>query len=273
MRAALHGLVLVAAGMAAGALLTTATPLVGQAPSTYRAPRAPDGRPDLNGIWQALNEGNFDLEMHPARPVLALGAVGAVPPGVGVVEGGSIPYKPEALAKRKENQERWLERDPEIKCYLPGVPRATYMPYPFQILQSQSAFFIAYEYAGAVRNLYFEDPGPPPADSWMGQSVARWEGETLVVDVTGFNAETWFDRSGNFHSEALRVVERYTRIAPDAIWYEARIEDPNVFTRPWAIAMPLYRRLEKNAMLLDFKCVEFVEELMYGQWRKNPLPR
>ncbi len=147
----------------------------------------------------------------PAAAVLALGAVGSVPPGMGVVEGGPIPYKPEALAKKKENQEKWLERDPEIKCYLPGVPRATYMPQPFQILQSPSAIFFAYQYAGAVRNVYLKDPGPAPIDSWMGQSVAKWEGDTLVIDARGFNDSTWFDRSGNFHSEELHVVERYTR--------------------------------------------------------------
>ena len=261
-------------------------PLAGQA---YRAPRAPDGKPDLNGIWQALNEANYDLEGHMGRPamalrpgpygpvpaaaVLALGAVGAVPPGVGVVEGGQIPYKPEALAIRKKNQEDWLNRDPEIKCYLPGVPRATYMPYPFQILQSVSAMTFVYEYAGAVRNIYLKDPGPAPADSWMGKSVGRWEGETLVINVTDMNDNTWFDRAGNFHSDKLHVVERYRRTSPDVIMYEATIEDPSVFTRPWKISMALYRRQEKNAQILDFKCVEFVEELLYGPYRKHPLSR
>src|SRR5215813_1364553 len=149
----------------------------------YRAPRVEGGKPDLNGIWQVLSEANYDLEAHnarpamalragpygpvPARPVLALGAVGAVPPSLGVVEGGEIPYKPEALKQKKENQENWLARDPEIKCYLPGVPRATYMPHPFQIFQSAKALFVAYEYAGAVRNIYLKDPGPSPVDSWM----------------------------------------------------------------------------------------------------------
>ena len=261
-------------------------PLAGQA---YRAPRAPDGKPDLNGIWQALNEANYDLEGHMARPamalrpgpygpqpasaVLALGAVGAVPPGMGVVEGGGIPYKPEALATRKQNQEDWLNRDPEIKCYLPGVPRATYMPYPFQILQSASAITFVYEYTGAVRNIYLKDPGPAPADSWMGKSVGHWEGETLVVNVTDMNDATWFDRAGNFHSDKLHVVERYTRTSLDVITYEATIEDPSVFTRPWKISMALYRRQEKNAQILDFKCVEFVEELLYGPFRKHPLSK
>ena len=268
-------------------LVLTATPLFGQ--TAYRAPRNADGKPDLSGIWQSLNEANYDIELHMARaglalkpgpygpvpdaPVLALGAVGAVPPGLGVVEGGELPYQPAALAKKKENQQNWLTSDPEIKCYLPGVPRATYMPYPFQIFQNSSAIFMAYEYAGAVRNIYLKDPGPAPVDSWMGQSVGHWEGETLVVDVTGFNEQTWFDRAGNFHSDALHVIERYTRTSPDVITYEATIEDPKVFTRPWKMTMPLYRRQEKNAQLMDFKCVEFVEELIYGQWRKTPLSR
>ena len=205
--------------------------------------------------------------------MLALGAVGAVPPGLGVVEGGTIPYLPDAAKTKKDNQEYWLERDPEIKCYLPGVPRATYMPYPFEILQSPTALFIAYEYAGATRNIYLKNPGRAPVDSWMGQSVGRWDGDTLIIDVTGQNDQTWLDRAGNFHSDALHVVERYTRTSPDAMRYDATIEDPKVFSRPWRISMPLYRRLEPNAQLLDFKCVEFVEELLYGRLRKTPLSR
>jgi hypothetical protein len=272
--------------MAAGWLATS--PLAGQGQGTaYRAPRTADGKPDLNGVWQSLNEANYDIQAHmarpamavrpgpygpvPALPVLALGAVGAVPPGMGVVEGNEIPYLPAALVKKKENQDKWITLDPEIKCYLPGVPRATYMPYPFQIFQSSKAIFIAYEYAGAVRNIYLTDPGPPPIDSWMGQSVGRWEGDTLVVEARGFNDQTWFDRSGNFHSEDMKVTERYTRTSPDIITYEATIEDPKTFSRPWKMSLPLYRRAEKNAQLMDFKCVEFVEELLYGQWRKKPL--
>ncbi|HEY1238998.1 MAG TPA: hypothetical protein VGF16_00520 [Bryobacteraceae bacterium] len=267
-------------------LLAAVMSLAGQA---YRAPRAPGGKADLNGIWQALNEANYDIEAHVARPalalrpgpygpvpaaqVLALGAVGSVPPGVGVVEGGEIPYKPEALAKKKENEKDWLNRDPEIKCYLPGVPRATYMPYPFQIVQSASAITFVYEYAGAVRNIFLKNPGKAPVDSWMGQSFGRWEGDTFVVDVTGLNDQSWFDRAGNFHSDKLHVVERYTRTGPNELSYEATIEDSDVFTRPWKMSMVLYRRQEMNAQLLDFKCVEFVEELMYGQYRKHPLSK
>ena len=269
----------VAAGTVVGVIaLAQPAPLV---------PRSADDKSDLNGIWQALNEANYDLEAHvalpamalrpgpygpiPAAPVLALGAVGAVPPSLGVVEGGEIPYKPEALTRRNQNQQDWLNLDPEIKCYLPGVPRATYMPYPFQILQSASALTFVYEYAGAVRNIFLNDPGPAPADSWMGKSVGPWEGDTLVIDVTDLNDQTWFDRAGNFHSDKLHVVERYARTSPDIMSFEATIEDPIVFTRPWKISMPLYRRQEKNAQLLDFKCVEFVEELLYGQYRKRPV--
>src|SRR5881394_560299 len=182
------------------ALCLAVTTAGGQAPA-YRAPRTGDGKPNLNGIWQALNSAYWDIEAHAAAPgpVLELGAGYAVPGGPGVVE-GEIPYKPEALAKKKANAANRLKLDPEIKCYLPGVPRATYMPYPFQIVQSASTFLIAYEYAGAVRDIYLKDPGPPPADSWMGQSVGRWEGQTLVVDVTGLDEHTWFDRAGNYHS-------------------------------------------------------------------------
>ncbi len=255
---------------------------------SYEPPRLAGGRPDFNGIWQALNEANYDLEAHTARPALALregpfgplpapsvlrlGAVGAVPGGLSVVEGGTIPYRLEALQTKRENLENWIDRDPEIKCYLPGVPRATYMPYPFQILQSDSAFFIAYEYAGAVRNVYLDDPGEALVQSWMGQSVGHWEGDTFVVEVTGLNDRTWFDRSGNFHGADLRVVERYTLTGPNMISYSATIEDDATFTRPWTITMPLYRRVDRQA-LMEFKCVEFVEELIYGQWRKDPLER
>ena len=287
MRKMLRDLTIAAAGAAAmAAFFYTALPLQGQAPPS-RIPRAASGRPDLNGIWQAINTANWDLEAHnprpalamrpgpivavPAREVLAFGAVGAVPGGLGVVEGGEIPYTPEGLKKKKENQENWLKGDPEIKCYLPGVPRANYMPFPFQIFQSDKAFTIAYEYAGAFRNVYLKDPGPPQVDSWMGQSVGRWEKDTFVIEANGFHDQSWFDRSGNHHSEALKVTERYTMTDADHILYEATIEDPKTFTRPWKIGMPLYRRVERGARLGQFKCVEFVEELMYGHLRKEPV--
>jgi hypothetical protein len=245
----------------------------GQAAPAYKIPRTPDGKPNLNGIWQALNTANWDIQGGAARAgqVLALGAIGAVPGGLGVVEGDEIPYLPAALAKKKENFKNRLTADPEIKCYLPGVPRATYMPFPFQIVQNPNHILIAYEYDDAQRIIYMEKAPPSPTDFWMGSSVGRWEGDTLVVDVTSFNDQTWFDRAGDFHSDALHVVERYTPLNPDALTYEVTIEDPKVFSRPWKMTMPLYRRLEKNAQLLEFKCVEFVDELMYGRFvHKKP---
>jgi hypothetical protein len=222
--------------------------------------------PDLSGVWQALNAAAWNIQDHS-------GLLG-VPPGQGVVDGNEIPYQPWAAAKKQENFAHRSTADPaEANCFLPGVPRATYMPYPFQILQSARAITFVYEYAGAVRNIFLKDPGPPPADSWMGQSVGRWEGDTLVIDVTGLNDQTWFDRAGHFHSDKLHVVERYTRTSSDVISFEATIEDPDVFTRPWKMSMALYRRQEQNAQLLDFKCVEFVEELLYGPYRKYPLDK
>ena len=247
------------------------SPVEGRAPDG-NVPRTADGKPDLNGIWQAVGSANWNLLDHQARsgPVLELGAVLAVPAGLSVVEGNEIPYQPWASAKQKENYENWLSRDPEVKCYLPGLPRATYMPYPFQILQTaNNDILMAYEYASASRVIKMGKTEPPPVDTWMGQSAGHWEGNTLVVDVTGLNDQTWFDRAGNFHSEALHVVERFTPVSHDVLDYQATIEDPKVFTRPWKIQMPLYRRQEPRAQLLEFKCVEFVEELMYGDLRKK----
>ena len=229
------------------------------------------GKPNLNGIWQAVNEANWDVEPHQARPGPAqYGALFSEPGGLGVVEGNQIPYKPEALAKKKENfANRWT-LDPEAKCYMPGVPRATYMPFPFQIFQgSGDTMLMAYPFAAASRIIHMKDVGESPADAWMGWSRGRWEGDTLVVDVTNLIDQTWFDRAGNYHSDALKVTERYAMTGPNTIQYEATIEDPNVFTRPWKMSMPLYRRVEKNAQLLEFKCVPFSEELIYGHLRRG----
>ena len=265
---------LICSGLALVLAVATEAPTSAQARGgspPYRAPRAADGHPDLTGIWQAVNTANWDLQDHPARqgPVTALGASFSVPAGAGVVEGNDIPYQPWAAEKKKQNGANWVTLDPEIKCYMPGVPRATYQPHPFQIVQSRNTILIAYEFASASRIVRMTNTDDAPLDSWMGWSRGRWEGDTLVVDVTGLNDQTWFDRAGNFHSEALHVVERYTRTGPDHLWYEATIEDPKVFTRPWKISMPLYRRMDKNAQLLEYKCVEFVEELMYGNLKKK----
>jgi hypothetical protein len=218
-----------------------------------------------------MNTAYWDLQGHSASagPVPQLGAAYAVAPGAGVVEGDEIPYLPAALAKKKDNFANRLKLDLEIKCYMPGVPRATYMPYPFQIIQSQKNIAISYEFASAVRMVNMGAPTKAPTDSWMGWSNGHWEGDTLVIDVTGLNGLAWFDRAGNFASEKVHIVERFTRTDPDHLTYRATIEDPSVFTKPWTISMPLYRRVEKDAQLLEFKCTEFAEELLYGKYKKT----
>jgi hypothetical protein len=259
-----------ALGVLLAVILQAQTPV--QPAQPYKAPRTKDGKPDLNGIWQAVNSANWDLEGHGATPgpFWQLGAEFSVPPGLGVVEDGPIPYKPEALKQKKENFDDRMNRDPEIKCYLPGVPRAMYMPYPFQIMMSPEHIMMAFEYAGALRTVYMNH-NEAPADTWMGWSNGHWEGETLVVDTTDFNDLSWFDRAGNFHSDSLHVVERFSAADKDHLNYEATVEDPQVFTRPWKIRMPLYRIVEKNAQLLEYKCVEFSEDVLYGKLRKAPL--
>jgi len=268
----------------------TATASAPAPAGAWKAKRGPDGvHPDLNGVWQVLNPANYNIEAHPASAalqmregpyvpvphasVVALGAIGAVPAGIGIVQGdGKIPYTAEALATRDANRAAAVELDPEVKCYLPGIPRANYMDKPFQIFHSDKAVFMAYEYAGAVRNVYLEDPGEAPLDSWMGQSFGRWEGDTFVVEVTGLLQDTWFDRSGNHHGYTTKVVERWTPISDYHMRYEAEITDEEVYTKPWKISFVLYKKVEEDAQLQQFKCVEFVEELMYGHLRKNPLP-
>jgi hypothetical protein len=260
------------------------SPTPGEFPP-YKAPRTADGQPDLNGIWQALVTADIDVQDHDAqagpRPEI-MGAYGAWPGGQGIVEGGEIPYKPEALARKKANAEKRMvvniasddrrhdTGDPELKCFRPGIPRANYMPFPFQIIQGPKSILVAYEFVGALRSINMEAPVEAPADSWMGWSNGHWEGETLVVDTTGFVPYTWFDRAGDYHSDALHVVERYTALSPYHLMYQATIEDPKVFTRPWKVSFPLYRRMEKNIQILDFNCVEFVEEMNYGRYRKQP---
>ena len=287
-RASIVATALAAAAVSA-VISVSMTRTLGQA---SRPARTVDGKPNFSGIWQANNEAQWDLQAHearagsvmqqgvypyqyaqvPAAPVLALGAAAGVPGSIGVVQGdGQIPYTPAAAAIKKENGEHWIDRDPELKCYLPGIPRAMYMPYPFQITQSTNKIHMAYAFATTARTVHLDKVEGPPDDTYMGHSVGRWEGDTLVVDVTNFNGKNWFDRAGNFHSEALHLVERFTPITPDAIRYEVTIEDPKVFTRSWRIAMPLYRRLEQNIQLLEYPCIEFAEEFLYGHVRKQPL--
>jgi hypothetical protein len=274
---------------AAGALWLAATPIAGQVrPSAAGIARTEDGKPNLNGIWQAFNTANWDILGHEAqagpRPAL-MGVYGAQPGGIGIVDGNELPYRPEALEKKRRNFEnrmnvkvandpsRYDTGDPELQCYRPGVPRANYMPFPFQIFQNREQIMIVYEYKWSLRWIYMDVKSEAPVDSWMGWSTGRWEGDTLVVDVTGMNEYTWFDRAGNFHSDAMRVTERWTPSGPNHLLYEATIDDPKVFTRPWKMSFPIYRRLEPNLQLVEFNCVPFVEEMMYdplGLYRPGP---
>lgn len=240
--------------------------------------------PNLNGIWQVMNSANWNLEPHSAsaNPLPAgdrlLGAIGAVPAGLGVIEGGAIPYKEEALERLQLHQENVINWDPEAACYLPGIPRATYLPYPFQIIQGDGDdILIAYEYASANRVINMEEVGIPPIDTWMGTSYGEWDGDTLVVTTLAqgpglvklpagemIDGVTWLDRAGNYLTSTATVTERFTVMSENHIQYEATIDDPSIYTRPWTISMPLYRHVEENAQLLEFKCVPFSENLLYG---------
>jgi len=239
--------------------------------SAQAQPERIEGRPNLNGVWQTIGTAHWNLEGHSAGGLAEfwrLGAVGAVPAGQSVVDGGKIPYLPAALEIRAENQAGWPANDPEAKCFQPGIPRATYLPFPFRIVQGVDDILFAYEFASANRVVFMGETVESPIDSYMGWSNGRWEGDTLVVEVTDFNGLTWLDRAGNHHSDELKVTERYTLRGNDHIEYEATLEDPNTYSRPWTIRMPLYRRLDNNAQVLEFKCVEFAEELLYGHLKK-----
>jgi len=227
--------------------------------SSAAARKLADGRPDLNGIWEAVNTAAWDIQDH--------GGQLGIPPGLGVVEGNEIPYQPWALAKKQENFANRKTADlTETNCYLPGVPRITYMPYPFQIAQSSKAIAFSYEFAHALRVIHMEGEHPDPngfLDTWMGDSRGRWEGDTLVVDLRNFNDQTWFDKAGNFHSDALHVVERYSLADAAHMNYEVTIDDPKVFTKEWKMSMPLYLRMDNNARLLEYECVFYKQEEKY----------
>ena len=238
--AVMVGLVLVAAGWLTPGVVAAQTP-------SDALPRTADGRPDFSGIWQALSPAHWNIEDHSASK--------DVPGGQGVVEGGEIPYLPEALAQRDANFANRATADPDSNCYLPGVPRIMYMPFPFQIIQAPDYIAMAFEYVHGVRHIFFDSEHPPgPIEWWMGDARARWEDDTLVVDLVHFNDETWFDAAGNFHSTEMHLVERYTLIDRDHINYEVTVEDPQVFSRPWTMTVPLYRRIESNVQVLDYIC-------------------
>ena len=258
------------AAFLASALLMLSS--VGLAAENDSVPRTADGKPDFNGIWQAIGSAHWNIEPRAADfgPVVELGAKGAIPGSLGIVEGGLIPYTAQARAKQQGNRADWLALDPVVKCYMPGIPRATYLPFPFQIIQSPDHVVMAYEFASASRIVYMDRPDfEAPIFSWMGHSRGRIEGDSLVIDVSDQVPDTWLDHAGNHHSDALRVTERYTHLGPNTLMYEATLEDPNVYSSAWTLKLPLYRRLDENMQLLEYKCVEFTEELIYGHLRKG----
>lgn len=224
------------------------------------------GRPDFNGIWQALNTANWNLESHSAEALDAfwrLGAIAAIPAGQSVVRGGTIPYRPEALAIRDSNRASWPTADPEAKCYMLGVPRVTYHDLPFQIFQGDGDLLFVYPFAAAHRVIHMTDRSELPVDSWMGKSDGVWDGDVLVVTTKWQNGQSWLDRAGNHASNRLTVVERFTLLGPNHVWYEATLDDPQTYIRPWTIEMALYRQIEPQAQLLEHKCVPFADRLLY----------
>jgi hypothetical protein len=231
-------------------------------PARGTIPRTADGRPNLQGIWQVRNRAAYDLQDHHARH--------GMPAGRGVVEGGEIPYQPWAAARKAENFAKRQTADPLARCYMPGVPRIMYMDFPYHIFQTRDHVAITFEWSQVFRLIYTNGSKPPAGiDFWMGDSRGRWEGDTLVVDVTNHNDRTWFDMAGNFHSEALRLTERYTLTDPDTIQYEVTIQDPKVFTRPWTIAMPLHRHSNMDR-ILEYQCNAEAEEAN-GAFERDPL--
>jgi hypothetical protein len=245
-------------------LLATALLSLGTA-ALADAPRLA-GKPNLNGIWQAMNSANWDLEAHGAQKIpaaWAMGALFAIPAGQSVVVEGKIPYLPEALKVRDRYRAEWPKSDPETSCYLPGIPRATYMGHPFQVVQGNRDILMVYSYSTSNRTIFMKNHQEPPVDTWMGTSNGRWEGDTLVVETTGLNARAHLDRAGNHFSPTVKVTERFTLENANVIRYEAKLEDPQTYSKPWTIRMPLYKNVEENARLFEFKCVPFAEELLY----------
>lgn len=215
-------------------------------------PRTADGKPNLSGIWQVQNTARYDLQDHVAKADM--------PPGKGVVVGNEIPYLPAAAAKKAENLQNRKTADPLTQCYLPGVPRIMYLDFPFQIFQTPREIAMTFEWSQVHRVIHTS--GSTHHDGiefWMGDSRGKWEGDTLVVEVINHNDKTWFDMAGNFHSDALKVVERYRLTDRDTIQYDATIEDAVTFTKPWTISMSLHRRKDLNR-IMEYGCQAEVEE-------------
>src|SRR5215471_3165657 len=252
--------------VAAGAILLTGS--AGQSqqlPQLDRLERI-SGHPNFNGIWQALNTAYWNLEGHSAeglKDFWQLGAIATIPAGQSVVRGGPIPYMPEALKKRNENRAKWPEADPEAKCYMLGIPRSTYHDFPFQIFQGEGDLLMVYPFAATNRIIYMKDHSDLPVDSWMGKSNGTWEGDVLVITTTSQNGQSWLDRAGNFATNELKVTERLRLVDSTHMSYEATLDDPMTFSRPWTIEMTLYRLIDSNVQLLEHKCVPWTDQLLY----------
>jgi hypothetical protein len=249
-----------------GAILTAALMSSAWAQPAAR-PATIAGHPNFNGIWQALNTANWNLEAHSAEALddfWGLGAIAAIPAGKSVVRGGTIPYLPAALEQRNKNRANWPTADPEARCYMLGVPRVTYHNMPFQIFQGGPDMLMVYPFAATNRIIYMNDKSEPAVDTWMGKSMGAWDGKVLVVTTIGQNEKTWLDRAGDFHSSDLKVTERFTLLDPDHIRYEATLDDPKTYSKPWTIEMPLYRLIDENVQLLEHKCVPFADKLLYS---------
>jgi hypothetical protein len=216
-------------------------------------PRTASGRPDLQGIWQVVERAGYDLEHHVARHDMKA--------GLSVVEGGTIPYQPWAATQRAENFADRATADPLASCYLPGVPRVMALDYPFQIFQTDDHVAITFEWQQVYRLIYVSDEPSPYAgvESWMGHSRGRWDGDVFVVDVTDQNDRTWLDAAGNFHSAAMQVTERFRLEDSDTLAYEATIDDPDVFTRPWTLRLTMKRQAHVDR-LLEYQCQAEKEE-------------
>lgn len=221
-------------------------------------PRLANGKPDFSGIWETLSEADYDLEPHAGRR--------DAPPGPGVVEGGAIPYLPAALAQRQANFAKRAKDDPRLKCWVLGVPRGVYYPAPFQIFQRASDLTLVHQFGNQVRTIPTDGslhPADADQDLFLGDSRGKWEGDTLVVDINDFNEETWLDRAGNFHSDQLHVVERWSFVDKDTLSYSATLDDPKVFSKPWTVSVLLHRRRDRDFQLIEDYCYTLEYEHFY----------
>lgn len=240
--------VLAAAGLLAAPLASVEALAAGpSAVPAGKIPRLANGKPDFSGIWESISGADYDLEPHANRR--------DAPPGAGVVEGKYLPYLPQALEQKKKNFANRETADPALRGWTLGVPRGVYYPAPFQIFQRDRDLTLVHQYGHSVRTIHTNNTRHPDPENtkewWMGDSRGRWEGDTLVVDATNFNDETWLDRAGNFHSDQLHVVERWKFLDANTIEYQATVEDPKVFSRPWTLAVHLHRHREKDYQLIE----------------------